>query len=245
MSNTDLLSSGSSVQTGSLSASGASGTSSTKTSSDASQTQLSSDINFFLKMLTTQLKNQDPTQPLDTNQFTQQIAQYSGVQQQVNTNANLEKLLTATKQSSGTTAVSYLGREVETKGDSGEVSGGQGAFSYILPRAAATVDISIKNASGATVFTGKGDTKEGRNLVVWDGKDSEGAQQPDGKYTITVKAKGSDTKDIAVETRAVALVSGVEMDTTGNTFLTTPSGNKLNFNDIIAVRDPTRAALNS
>jgi flagellar basal-body rod modification protein FlgD len=195
--------------------------------------------------LTTQLKNQDPTQPLDTNQLTQQIAQYSGVQQQVTTNANLEKLLATMQKSNISTAVSYLGREIETKGKTGEVSGGQGAFSYILPKTASTVDITITNAAGAVVFTGKGDVKEGRNLVVWDAKNSAGVKQPDGRYTITVEAKGADTKDIAVETRAVALVGGVETDATGQTLLTTASGAKVNFSDIIAVRDATRAALSS
>lgn len=241
MATTDPLASGSTVNSGVLG--NTAQTSTAKTAAEASQVQLSSDINFFLKMLTTQLKNQDPTQPLDTNEFTQQIAQYSSVQQQVNANMNLEKLLAAQKQTSITTAVSYLGREVEIKGDTGEVVGGQGAFSYILPKAAATVDISIKDAFGATVFTGKGDTKVGRNLVVWDGKNSAGVQQPDGIYTIVVKATGSDTKEIAAETRAVAIVSGAENDDKGNTLLTTVRGTKVNFTDILAVREPSRANL--
>lgn len=238
----DLLTSGSNVNTGALN--GAT-TSSSKTSASASQTQLSGDINFFLKMLTTQLKNQDPTQPLDTNQFTQQIAQYSGVQQQVITNANFEKLLAANKQSSMSTAVGYLGREVETKGNTGEVSGGQGAFGYVLPRSAANVDITIKNAAGVVVFQGKGDIKEGRNLVVWDGTNStNGQHEPDGSYTISVLATDAAGKSIVPETRAVAIVSGVETDKDGNILLTTGKS-KVNFTDILAVREPTRAELSS
>lgn len=240
MADTDLLSSAAGANTGNLNAA----TNTSKTSSNASQAQLSSDINFFLKMLTTQLKNQDPTQPLDTNQFTQQIAQYSGVQQQVNTNANLEKLLAASKQSSVTTAVSYLGREVEIKGDIGEVTGGQGAFSYILPRAAAEVQLTIRDAGGSVVFRGRGDTKEGRNLVVWDGKNyATGQQEPDGRYTIAVEAKDASGKAITAETRSVAVIGGVETASNGDVQLTSQTNQKINFTEVLAVRPPTRAAL--
>lgn len=230
---TDPIDSGSSIPTGNLTQS--------KTSALASQNQLSSDINFFLKMLTTQLKNQDPTAPLDTNQFTQQIAQYSSVQQQVVTNDNLEKLLASQRQSSITTAVSYIGREVETAGATGEVFGGQGAFSYILPKTAASVKVTIKNSAGQTVFSGQGLKAEGRNIVLWDGKNSTTNQQePDGTYTLSIEAKDASDKVITAELRATALVSGVETDKDGNAMLTTSNG-KVAFDKILAVRLPTRA----
>lgn len=211
--------------------------------SAASQNQLTSDFNFFLKLLTTQLQNQDPSKPLDTNEFTQQIAQYSGVQQQVNTNTNLEKLLAASKQSGVSTAVGYIGREIESKGNSGDVIGGQGAFSYILPRQAATVELTITNASGQVVFRGNGATQSGRNLVVWDGLNSNtGNQEPDGTYRIAVNARDTEGASITTETRSVGIVSGVETDAAGNTLLI--SGNKtVNFNDVLAVRSITRAEL--
>ncbi len=220
-------------------------TGNSKTTAAAAQNQLSSDINFFLKMLTTQLQNQDPTSPLDTNQFTQQIAQYSSVQQQVVTNSNLEKLLAANKQSGITTAVGYIGKEIETKGNTGEVAGGQGAFSYILPKAAANVTITIKNSDGQTVFTGRGDSREGRNIAVWDGVNSiTGNQEPDGTYTIAVEATDSSQKPILAETRAVAIVGGVESDAKGDTLLAV-GRNKVKFDDVLAVRTPSRIDLSS
>lgn len=214
-----------------------------KTTAEAAQTQLSSDVNFFLKMLTTQLKNQDPTSPMDTAQFTAQIAQYSGVQQQVVTNSNLEKLLANSKQSSASTAVSYIGKEVESTGKSGLVVGGQGAFSYILPKTAGNVDITITDSAGRTVFTGKGTKSEGRNLVIWDGKNSTTTnQEPDGIYNIAVKATDAAGNEMKTETRSVTIVTGVETDTDGSTLLT--SGlNKVELLDVLAVRDPTRAVI--
>jgi flagellar basal-body rod modification protein FlgD len=237
---TDLLNSSSTVNSNVLANAT---TTNSKTSASASQNQLSSDINFFLTMLTTQLKNQDPTAPLDTNQFTQQIAQYSSVQQQVITNDNLEKLLSSNRQSSITTAVGYIGKEVETVGSTGEVVGGQGAFSYILPRAATSVEIEIKNKFGQVMFKGAGDMKEGRNLVVWDGVNSTtGKREPDGSYTISVVAKDASNKEMTVETRAVGIVGGVETDKDGNPMLTAGS-RKISFDQVLAVREPTRADL--
>lgn len=243
MADTNILSSGSTVNTGNLNTSTTKVNS--KTSAVASQNQLSSDINFFLKMLTTQLQNQDPTSPLDTNQFTQQIAQYSSVQQQVTTNANLEKLLASNKQSSLTTAVGYIGKEIETKGNTGEVSGGQGAFSYVLPKAAANVEITIRNANGVEVFKGKSDNREGRNIAVWDGVNSlTGAKEPDGTYTISVDASDAAKAPILAETRAVAIVGGVESDSKGDTLLAV-GRNKVKFDEVLAVRAPSRINLSS
>ena len=88
----------------------------TVTGSAADQSKLTGDLNFFLKMLTTQLQQQDPSQPMDVNQMTQQIATLSSVQQQVATNSNLEKLLAQGNTSQLSTAVSYIGKEVETTG---------------------------------------------------------------------------------------------------------------------------------
>ena len=219
-------------------------TATSKTNSGASQAQLSSDVNFFLKMLTTQLQNQDPTQPLDTNQFTQQIAQYSGVQQQVSTNSNLEKLLAAMNRSTSATAVGYINHEVETVGNTGEVIGGQGAFSYILPKAAATAEITITNSAGVVVYRGQGNKTAGRNIVLWDGVNYATKQkEPDGVYKIAVTAKDSQDKAITAETRAVAIVSGVETDATGGTILTTHGNAQVKFEDVLAVREATRAVL--
>jgi flagellar basal-body rod modification protein FlgD len=239
-----LLNSGSTVNSGTLNAAAASAApGASKTGSAAAQTQLSSDINFFLKLLTTQLKNQDPSSPLDTNQFTQQIAQYSSVQQQVNTNTNLEKLLAANNRSTTSNAVSYIGREVETAGNTSELARGQAAFSYILPTSAASAEITLTNAAGQVVFKGQGDTKAGRNLVVWDGVNSaNGAREAEGTYKISVVALDAANKVVQAETRKIAIVSGVETDATGNTLLST-GRSTVNFNDVLAVRTPTRADL--
>lgn len=209
-------------------------------STATAQSKLTGDLNFFLKMLTTQLKNQDPTQPLDTNAMTQQIATLSSVQQQVNTNTNLEKLIGATKQSSLSTAVSYIGREVETTGNTGEILGGQGAFAYSLPKAAATTTVTITNAAGKVVFTGDGTKVAGRNIIVWDGKNSStGAQEPDGTYTLAVKATDSSGASMTATPSAVGIVTSVQNDSSGDLTLSLGDVTK-KFTDVVAVRAPSR-----
>jgi flagellar basal-body rod modification protein FlgD len=213
----------------------------------ASGTGLEGDFSFFLKMLTTQLQNQDPTEPMDTTQMTQQIAQYTGVEQQVKTNTQLEKLLSQNKQSQIATAVSYIGKEVETQGNSGtlnyyqsgETIAGQAAFSYVLPSTAGSVSITITNEAGAAVFQGQGTTKAGRNVVVWDGINSfTGVQMDPGVYTINVTAKSASGAAMTADTRAVGVVDTVETDANGDIVLNVGQV-QVKYSEILAVREQT------
>lgn len=164
--------------------------------SELANQKLTSDYTFFLKMLTTQLQNQDPTEPMDVSQMTQQIAQYTSVEQQVQTNANLEKLLAQQSQSQLSTAVSYIGKEVETAGNTGTLQYGQDGtqtgkaeFNYTLPEGVKTAIVNIKDESGAIVYTGNGSVAKGRNVVTWDGTNSTTKKQMDaGEYAIEVIA---------------------------------------------------------
>ena len=212
----------------------------------STQNQLDSDVNFFLTMLTTQLQNQDPTSPMDTDTFTQQIATYSGVQQQVTTNSNLTKLIAAQQQSTASVAVGYIGKEIESVGSTGEILGGQGAFSYNLASAAATANITITDSEGNVVFTGQGTTSAGRNVVVWDGVNSTtGAQEPDGVYTLAVTATDASGTAVTATPNAVTIVNGVETGSNGDIMLMSSYGPDVDMNAITAVREPTRVQTTS
>ena len=166
--------------------------------------QLNKDFNFFLKMLTTQLQNQDPTEPMDVSQMTQQIATYSGVEQQIKTNQSLDALLNSNKQSQLSTAVSYIGKEVETNGNVSTLNyaknGGEegtAKFNYTLPSGVASTTVTIKNAAGQTVFTGSGTVLAGQNALTWDGTSSITKKQvPAGDYTMEVVAKNAAGEDM-------------------------------------------------
>src|ERR1043165_9984657 len=113
--------------------------------------QLSGNFNTFLTLLTTQLKNQDPTAPMDSNQFTQQLVQFSQVEQQINTNANLKTLISQGSSQSGTFATSYLGKKVSVTNGNASLGGGQANWSYNLGTAATATVLTVADANGTIV----------------------------------------------------------------------------------------------
>lgn len=159
---------------------------------------IGSNFNTFLTLLTTQLKNQNPTDPVDANAFTQQLVQFAGVQQQVNTNSYLDKILTSLKGSQVSSAASYVGTTIQASGNGGALRAtGNAEFGYTLPLGASQAEVYITDASGQVVFSGLGTTNRGQNLVTWDGKNSfTGERAPSGVYGITVKATDANGKKV-------------------------------------------------
>lgn len=203
------------------------------------QSKLNSDFNFFLKLMTTQLQNQDPTEPMDTNALTDQITQFTQVEQQVRTNTHLEKLLAAQNQSQLSTAVSFIGSEVETAGNTGEKLAGRAVFSYNLDKGAVATEIVITDERGRAVFKGQGTNIEGRNLVVWDGRNSfNNNMEPDGIYTISVASKDAKGEKVKADARAVGIVTAVETAADG-TVLLSIADRTVPFTEVLAVRTPT------
>jgi flagellar basal-body rod modification protein FlgD len=191
----------------------------TVTSQAASQqvqnglTSLASNFQQFLSLLTTQLQNQDPLNPMDTNQFTQQLVAMTGVQQQLLTN-NLLTTLVAQGNGGLASSVSYIGKTVAATDANQNLSGGQATWTYELPAQAASGTAVITNSSGTTVWSGTlPSLAAGTNSVVWNGKDSSGAQLPDGgPYTLTITAK--DTAGNKLDSQI--LTSGVVTAATEN-----------------------------
>lgn len=187
------------------------GTTGTSPSADAASKTLSGDYANFLKLLTTQLKNQDPTAPTDTNQLTQQIASLSQVEQQIATNKNLEKLLSVFNVSQMGNIVSYIGKQVDATGNQGYLTGGAAEFAYSLPEGAKSSTVSISDKDGNVVFSGAGTTLAGRNEVYWDGTNSfTGKKMGDGMYTFKVTAKDEAGKDLTPTTYTTGVVTAVD-----------------------------------
>ena len=139
--------------------------------------QLSGNFSTFLTLLTTQLKNQDPTSPMDSNEFTQQLVEYSQVEQQIDTNTNLQTLITQGTTKPRAVTTSYLGKNVS-------VTNGQGVADAMAPRPGPTIwarppprtQLTVTNSSGQTVYTGSGATAAGNNTFSWNGQDNNGNQ---------------------------------------------------------------------
>ncbi|MDX1486403.1 MAG: flagellar hook assembly protein FlgD [Alphaproteobacteria bacterium] len=210
------------------------------TASQEAQTKLAGDLQNFLTLLTTQLKHQDPLEPMDSTEFTAQLAQFAAVEQAIQTNANLEKLITSNLSNRALSAVGYLGKTVEVKGGSAALVDGKAEFAYELPLNATAAAITIRNEAGVAVHVAPAQITAGRHGFTWDGTNQQGVTQPDGTYSITVTAAGENGNSIHVETYAVGIVDGA--DSSGETVKLTINGIAYPLADVVAVRDTAQGS---
>jgi flagellar basal-body rod modification protein FlgD len=166
----------------------------------------------FLTLLTTQLKNQDPMSPMDSTQFTQQLVQFTAVEQQIASNKNLEKLISLQTNSIAAQATSYMGHTVQSKGSNQTLANGSAVFGYTLSNQAQATSFSISDSTGRVVYHGIGETSSGNHSFTWDGKDDNGIQQPDGTYTIAIGAVDRQNQPVTIDTQVSGQVTGVEFD---------------------------------
>ncbi len=198
--------------------SGVATTASTTTSSTSSASQqLAGNFQTFLKLLTTQLQNQDPTSPMDSNTFTQQLVMYSQVEQQIATNDNLTKLVALGQNQASNLAMSYLGKNVVLSDGTGELTSGAASWTYGLDNTAANTTLTIKDSTGKVVFSKQAataDNKVGTHAFSWDGKDSNGNQLADGMYTLSVSSSATDGSAVKTSIASKAMVTGVDLSGT-------------------------------
>src|SRR6202012_1141754 len=126
------------------------------TSGASALNQLSGNFSTFLTLLTTQLQNQDPTSPMDSNEFTQQLVEYSQVEQQIYTNTNLQSLISQGTTNASAMTTSYLGKNVSVTNGNASLTDGAATWTYNLGAQAATTTLSVTNSSGQTVYNGAG-----------------------------------------------------------------------------------------
>jgi flagellar basal-body rod modification protein FlgD len=180
-------------------------------SSSSALNQLSGNFDTFLSLLTTQLKNQDPTSPMDSNQFTSELVQFSQVEQQINTNTNLNTLITQGQSQIGAYATSYLGKAVSITNGNASLTNGAASWSYTLGTTAAQTTLTVSNASGNVVFTGPGQTSAGTSQFNWNGQDNNGNQLPDGTYKLAVTANAADGSGVTTTIASAGVVSEIDM----------------------------------
>ena len=165
----------------------------------------------FLTLLTTQLQNQNPLDPLDTNQFTQQLVQFAGVEQQLKTNDSLQTLVTMQQTAQATQALEFVGKTAIVSGNSTALSNSKATWELNVPTAS-TIHISIANSAGQTVYTGNFSANAGTNQpFAWNGLGSDGTQWPEGLYTMTATAQDSTGNSVAISTQVGGTVSAVDL----------------------------------
>tara|TARA_R110002020_G_scaffold19053_4_gene66111 strand:+ start:1191 stop:1895 length:705 start_codon:yes stop_codon:yes gene_type:complete len=219
-----------------MAVSSVSGTGSTASTSTA-RAGIADNFDTFLSILTTQLKNQNPLDPLDTNQFTQQLVQFSGVEQQLKTNEFLETLMLAGQNTAKSDAVSYIGKEVTSSGKTGELTDSDAVFwAYSADANAPNASVTIKDANGQVVYSQTGPIDIGPGTFRWDGVGSDGNAKPNGVYTIDIKGKDANGKDVKISTASIGVVSAV--DFTGDVPILTIGTRRVAITDVTDVRIP-------
>ncbi len=166
----------------------------------------------FLLLLTKQLQHQDPLSPLDTNEFTQQLVQFTGVEQQIGMNQRLDDLIALQVGNHAIGALDFLNTSVEAASNDIWLGDGDSTITYNLAGTASLAQMTIRDADGKIVRTLDIDRNAGAHSVAWDGTDNDGADLPDGVYRVEVKAVDRDGASIKAVTGFRGTVSGVELD---------------------------------
>lgn len=171
----------------------------------------------FLTLLTTQLKAQDPTAPLNTNDFTAQLVQFASVEQQIKSNDTLNTLLQTTKTSNAASALGFVGKTVSASGVTTYLQNNSAKWSLDSQRGG-TATITIKNEAGSVVATKTITVNAGPQDFTWDGKIGE-TNAPAGKYTITVTGKDTNNQNFNIATSISGQVSSVDLTTAPSTLM--------------------------
>ena len=205
------------------------------TTVNSGQIQLNNDYNTFLQLLTTQLKNQDPLSPMDTNSFTQQLVMMNGVQQQLQTNALLQTLV---NQSSGAgPAVNLIGKQIQANSPTVSFSGGSANWTYDLG-AAASATLAVTDASGQVVWSQPApDLGAGQHAFNWDGSTLSGGKVAAGTYTLKITANDSNLQAMSPQVFVQGVVTGVSSDSSGT--LLNLGSTTVNYTTVTKVQNAT------
>jgi len=197
--------------------------------------ELSGNFNTFLTLLTTQLQNQDPLSPMDSSQFTQQLVEFSQVEQQIDTNSNLKSLIALGQSNTLSSSASYLGKEITITTGNGALQDSSCTWRYALGADAANTTLTVTDSTGKVVYTGAGETSSGGHDFTWDGTDSSGNQLPDGVYKLSVAANASDGSPVS---SAIAFKGVVdEINLTGTEPLLMIGGMGVPLSQVSAIDD--------
>jgi flagellar basal-body rod modification protein FlgD len=191
-------------------ASAAASASAASQTSNAAFASLDGNFNDFLNMLMTQLQNQDPTSPMDTDTFTSELVQFSSVEQQIQTNSSLTSLIQLTQGSEVIQGSGIVGQQVTVQSTQIPLQNSTGTVNITSP-AAEPVSISITNASGTDIFDTSVNAVAGNNTFTWNGTNNSGQTVPDGLYTMVATGSnvggGTSTLPFTVTGTATGVVS--------------------------------------
>lgn len=172
-------------------------------------TKLTENFETFLTLLTTQLRSQDPLEPMDPSEFTNQLVQFTEVEQSIATNKNLEQLVALANQNELSGAVSLIGKQIEAPETRSILENGSAEWTYSLNDQAKEVRLRVLDENNVAVFSTSGNTTLGNHQFSWNGIDKDGNQLDDGKYSLLVTAKDREGNSINSKINMIGTVKGV------------------------------------
>ncbi len=196
---------------------------------------LTDDFDTFLTLLTTQLQNQDPLDPMDSSEFTNQLVMFSDLEQQITQTGKLEDILAAQTAAQAAAAVGYLGKTIQAKAPFTALDSGSATIPYTLPAGATTASIAILDDNGSIIYTEQLDPTPGAAEFIWDGIDRNGTQQPDGNYGVSLVAL--DENNVPVNgTTTLFTATADEVVTENGTLLLRMNGIGVPLSDIVSIK---------
>lgn len=196
---------------------------------------LASNFETFMSLLTAQLRNQDPLSPLDSNEFTAQLTQMAGVEQQLLTNDLLTSLLSAQQAGDLTNAAAYIGREVSAVFSATKLQDGKATWSYELADKAKDVQLQVLDSKGQVVWSGDAPSSEsGIHDFTWNGQTTGGGKFDDGGV-FTLKVVAKDTAGEAVDSQVLIRGRVISVEKYGDQPYLTVGGSVLPMSSVIAI----------
>jgi flagellar basal-body rod modification protein FlgD len=173
--------------------------------------KLAEDFSQFLTLLTTQLQNQDPLSPMDSTEFTNQLVQFTQVEQQINSNQKLDSLVQLQLASISSVALGYVGLDVSYISNEMNYNGTTPIkIDYALGAAATEAKINIVDEEGNLVYSGTLPKDAGKNSFTWNGTQTNGQPVEAGTYSVKIDAIDKDKKPLQVTTVVSGHVRGIE-----------------------------------
>ena len=190
------------------------GTVNTDSNASESQSQLVENFDTFLQLLVAQIQNQDPTSPTDTDAFTQQLVQFSELEQSIQSNDNLETILSSIESQNAASIVSYIGQTVSAQGAATTLNNGQATFNLQTNELVPEAEITVRSSTGEIVFQGTQTLEAGSNQFIWDGIGTDGQQRLDGgTFSISVSGENAAGNFANISTNINGVVDGVDFST--------------------------------
>lgn len=203
---------------------------------NAANAALSQNYETFLKLLTSQLSNQDPLNPVDSSQFTQQLVQYSQVEQQIKTNDKLESLLSEGRIAGASAGLAFIGHVATVASPTAALGQDGGAsWTYDANGAVGDVKLSVLDAKGHVVFSKTEPAGDGKVKFTWDGRNTLGARQAPGAYTLKIGAADVNGDDVAAKISTMLKITGIAPNDGDGSYLT--AAGSLPFSAIQSIAD--------